>query len=231
MILASDAEPGRSSALQHTVQVHGVEGWGWKLSGDGHVRVDGDMPVQVSLQGRQLAAWGPLAAAHGQLSLQAQGPLDELLAQGELRWGGVVERAAQGGMDGPSVVDVKAGVHPFQAWPLGTVSVALNKVKLHALVPVVPVATWTGQADLKADKQGAATLKLTARNEQAGAWDQSRLPVQSVTGELAWSKAPGQVDWLAWLHGVSGRFEANMPTWTPAGGRQDGQPCHGAKAV
>lgn len=202
--------------LQHVVQLRGVQGWGWQFSGEGRASVNGDMPVDLRLQAQQLSAWGPLLAADGRATLLLQGPLARPTAQGEVSWR---DGAKAGVAPETSVVHIKTEVHPFEAWPLATVALELSKIQAHALIPAVPVSQWSGQATLAADAQGAATLQLAVRNGMAGTWDGGRLPVQGVSGQLAWAQAPGRVSWLAWLQGLSGQLEAVLPGWAPSNGR------------
>ena len=145
------------------------------LQGEARIASSAPFDLQARLQadgqwqapGRPAAAW--------QARAQARGPLAEL----------AVEAQVQGPADAsglPPQLNARASVRPFEAWPLGQLTLRTEALDLQALVPAWPRTALTGTADIDTrgrDQPVEARVQLD--NARPGAWDTGLVPLRQLT--------------------------------------------------
>jgi translocation and assembly module TamB len=131
------------------------------------------LPLEASVSLGALATGD--AAAPWAAELRASGPLAQLALEATLR-GRAVDSAAEGAA-APSL-DLRAGVAPFAAWPLLSLSASTTSLDLAALASGAPQTRLSGTVEV--DARGLHTpisARLLLENALAGRWDQGRLPI------------------------------------------------------
>lgn len=108
------------------------------------------------------------------LQLHADGPLDALPLQGELRYG-------------PARAELQAVLTPFAGVPLAGATLALQALELAELWPQAPQARLAGQLTLQPDQAGRLHGRLQLDNARPGRIDQQAVPLQSLLGQLDWT--------------------------------------------
>ena len=166
---------GANAGAEHLVQALTL---GWdrlQVSGDARIASAAPLQLNASIKLSQQAAesmpaWDATAALVG--------PLAEPLLHATLRAAPSPERPAQ-------ALDARARLRPFAAWPLGELQASTKALDLSAFASAAPVTALTGQATATTTAlDQPATLTLALSNEQAGRWNEGRLPVQRVTAAL-----------------------------------------------
>ena len=196
------------------------------LSGELKLGSDAPLPLtaKVSAQGRHGRPW--------QAELQAKGPLQRLDVGVALQV--LASQATAGPADAtkttktakttrPSsktaaaMLDARAEIKAFEAWPLGTLSLNTRQLNLQDLAPGLPHTAITGQAELQtkgADQPMRALITLD--NAHPGRWDTGQLPLRRLnlqaTGKL------NQTDRL-----VLEQFELQLADGPTSAGRIKGQ--------
>lgn len=145
-----------------------------------HIGSAAPMPLQATLE---------LASAQGaeiawQARLQAEGTLAQPALDGRL----------QG--PGGTALALRAGLQPFEAWPLQTLSLQMQALDLSALHPQAPRTRLDGRAELESSATDAPLrIVIDLVNAAPGRWDEGALPLAqaalTVGGRL---DAPGRVD-------------------------------------
>lgn len=159
--------------------LHRVDGLvlSWdKLKAGGAARIATTRPfaldtrVDVSQNGGAAMAW--------QAQVAASGPLAGPSVQASVRAQPAPGRPAQS-------LDLRAGLRPFEPWPLGDLHATTRALDLSAFASAAPLTSLSGEAT--AQTQGLnqpATVRATLANAEAGRWNEGRLPVRSVKLEL-----------------------------------------------
>lgn len=109
---------------------------------------------------------------------QAEGPLEHFELNATLR--GVPLPGGE-----PPAVDARAGIKPLQIWPISKLDLSTRELDLAALSIHAPQTRLAGQARLAprvAGKPFVAQLQLD--NGLPGRWNERRLPVKRISGEL-----------------------------------------------
>ncbi|HEY1090030.1 MAG TPA: hypothetical protein VGE47_02980, partial [Burkholderiaceae bacterium] len=104
--------------------------------------------------------------------LQMSGPLAQPAARVELH-------AARQSLQATAVL------RPFEPWPLGELIARMAQLDLSAFSADLPRTQLSGEANLLSSGwQQPARLELRLHNAQAGAWNEGRLPLQSLQATL-----------------------------------------------
>lgn len=147
-----------------------------RLKASGAARIAADSPfaldtrVDVAQNGGAAMAWRAQVAASG--------PLAQPAVQASVRAQPTPGRPEQ-------ALDLRAGLRPFEAWPLGDLHATTRALDLSAFSTAAPVTALSGEAT--AQTQGLnqpATVRATLANAEAGRWNEGRLPVRSLKAEL-----------------------------------------------
>ena len=116
---------------------------------------------------------------------------------------------------GPSL-RAQATLLPFEAWPLGGLSLSTRQLDLSALVPGWPHTLLGGSAQvLTTGLDQPASAKITLDNQLPGRWDAGRLPVQRLV--LDATTAPRHPQALTLDRFVLTLADANGPAGTVSG--------------
>jgi translocation and assembly module TamB len=177
--LALGAERGQ----QHRLTLQHLATDRLSLQGQARIGTHGAMTVDARLQARSLAdsgAWMPWQA-----SLQLQGPLRDMQAQGRLD--GQPSHA-----QGPAPhAELKTQLKPFDAWPLGALTLTTQALDLASLSSQAPRTRLDADIVVHSaglDRPAEATLDI--RNQTPGRWDQGLLPLRSASLALAGTPQP-----------------------------------------
>lgn len=174
-------------------RVHQVEQlrFRWdRLQVQAQATLGADKPLPLKLQARADSLPTPGAggvwATPWAATVNAEGPLAALDVAAQLRAAAPATAA----------LDLKAGVKPFEAWPLSTLQAEARDLDLAMLAEGLPATRLSGRADIEtrgADQPARVLLQLT--NALAGRWDEQRLPVAAVQLDArARPNAPQQVE-------------------------------------
>ena len=152
----------------------------------------------------------------------AQGPLKELIAKAELRISTPSPRAA-----GTPQASATARITPWAAQPLPQADATFRALDLASLWPAAPTTGLSGNVSIKpvSDTANAWQLQTDIKNSLPGAWDQQRLPLDSLQAEGEWRDGVAMLRSLqAQLGGgqitASGQWSEGAPS---ASGAQDWQ--------
>lgn len=147
-----------------------------KLKAAGSARIASTRPfaldtkVELSQDGGAAMAWRAQVAASGPLA----GPV----VQANVRAQPTAGRPEQS-------LDLRAGLRPFEPWPLGDLHATTRALDLSAFASAAPVTSLSGEATaLTQGLNQPATVRATLANADAGRWNEGRLPVRSMKFEL-----------------------------------------------
>lgn len=175
-LAADDLALSARSDGRHAVGRLQASGFGVRAEASGGVATGGDQPVQ--LQGQLRPLLGGDAPAWAAV-VQAFGPLAALQAQATLR--GV----PRPGADVPAL-DARATLRPFEAWPLGALTLSTRELDLAALASAAPQTRLSGSARLAPRREGAPLqAEVDLANALPGRWNERRLPVVRLTMDVA----------------------------------------------
>ncbi|MEP7140030.1 MAG: translocation/assembly module TamB domain-containing protein, partial [Caldimonas sp.] len=181
------ADASAAAVSQLHARVHlGADGGGLHRFDDLSARYDGaratgsatigaDAPFAVDAK---LAAASVDATPAWQASATASGPLEAIDVAASARVTPTATRPAQS-------FDGRAVVRPFAPWPLGDVHVATQDLDLSAFAGAAPQTSLSGEATATSSgPDRPAVVSIALANGAAGRWNEGRLPVLRVTGEL-----------------------------------------------
>ena len=190
-----------------------------RLRAEGRVQVattDGLAVDATAMLSQQPAGSGDWRAA-----LRLAGPLAAPQLQANLSAQAAPTRPAQ-------TLDANAALRPFAAWPLGELQAHARGLDLSALHSEAPATTL--DLDASARTQGLdvpAALQLSLNNRDAGRWNEGRLPLRSLTLQVAARPdEPSQLEIQAFeaelggTRGAAGRISGSG-RWNPATWRLD----------
>jgi translocation and assembly module TamB len=146
------------------------------LQAGGTARIAADPPFAVNAR---VHAAQP--AAGRAPPWRAEASLDGPLAQPMLA---ARVRAQPGDGRPEQALDLRAGLRPFEPWPLGELQARTQALDLSALVPAAPVTALTGEASAQTSgRDRPATLQVRLANAEAGRWNEGRLPVRELVAQ------------------------------------------------
>ncbi len=205
----------------HVVALQALRWQGWALQGSLRLAVDHGLALQAAVSGQgHLKAPGLPATAGGasqalqrlQAQIQVQGRLTDLQAT-------LVVNTAAAGAGKPGkpgkpgelgelgeTMGLKAHAHllPFAGWPVADLDVSARNLDVLSLWPSGPRTRLTGTVRIRPEGAQALLARWQWRNDDAGPWDRSRLPVAQTTGEMRWVQAfeQGHLRAQPWLTGT-----------------------------
>jgi translocation and assembly module TamB len=162
-------ELGAEAGARHRVERLHFDWDKLRVQATGSIGSAAPLPLDASASVTALATGD--AAVPWAADLRASGPLARLALEATLR-GRAVDAAPA-----PSL-DLRAGVAPFAAWPLLSLSASTTSLDLAALASGAPETRLTGTVEV--DARGLDTpisARLVLDNTLAGLWDQGRLPI------------------------------------------------------
>src|SRR6185295_7085391 len=81
-------------------------------------------------------------------------------------------------------LDLRAGLRPFEPWPLGELQARTQALDLSALLRTAPVTSLSGEATAHTSGlHEPATVKIRLDNAEAGRWNEGRVPVRRLALE------------------------------------------------
>ena len=174
----------------HSLNLIGVDVAGWHLQGQAEVGVHGLKQTRLSFVAHQQGAGAEGAVPVGEASLNLQGPLSKLAAQGAVSLTGAQGRGR------PQSLTWQGVLAPFAAWPVHVLSVQSQGLDLARVWPEAPRTGLTGQIQVNHQQaKGATKASLQAvvhlRNAGAGPWDAGQVPLAELEGEV-WLDSPGK---------------------------------------
>jgi translocation and assembly module TamB len=208
---------GAGHGTLHEVQALALA-WG-TLQADASARIAADPPYALAVQARAAQpATGKAPPWRADASLD--GPLAQPVVAARLR---VQPDGTAAPARPEQALDLRAGLRPFDAWPLGELQASTQALDLSALVPAAPVTSLSGEASAQTSGLAEpATLRLRLANAEAGRWNEGRLPVRTLAAEThVRPDDPRTVDVtqlaaeLGSAASEGGRLEARG-RWTPA---------------
>lgn len=177
--LALGAEQGQL----HRVDLQHLATDRLSLQGQARIGTHGDMRVDARVQAHSLAEGEQTLP--WQASLQLQGPLKDLQAQATLD--GLPGRA-----QGPAPhAALKTELKPFDAWPLGTLTLTTQALDLASLSSQAPRTRLDAEIVVRSaglNRPAEATLDI--RNQAPGRWDQGLLPLRAASLSLTGTPQP-----------------------------------------
>jgi translocation and assembly module TamB len=152
----------------------------------GSASIGADAPFPVTLDATLSAVD---AALPWQAAIAADGPLEALAARAQVRVAAGAGRAAQ-------ALDAHAVVRPFATWPLGELQATTEALDLAAFTSAAPTTALSGRATVTTSGvDRPAIVALDLANARAGRWNEGRLPVTRLVGELrARPDAPDEIE-------------------------------------
>ena len=192
-----------------------------KLKASGSARIATQRPFALETrldvsQDALLDAAGKTTVPAWKASAVLAGPLEQPKLQAAIRATPVASRPEQS-------LDLQATLKPFAAWPLGDLQAQVKALDLSALHGGLPVTSLSGAASAATsglDQPASITAEL--RNDEAGRWNETRLPVRSLSVEVrARPDDPRTIDLRRALVQVGtkqqagGRIDARGQ-WTPS---------------
>ncbi len=151
----------------------------------GSARLASAPPFALQAEVQVDAPARPGSALAWSAKLSAQGPLQTLQVQADLRGQPVVAAAGQAGAVAASL-HAQASVLPLADWPLGDLSLSTQALNLAALWPGLPQTLLSGQALVRTQNL-ASPAQVTAEisNALPGSADDGRLPLRQLSLRLA----------------------------------------------
>ncbi|MES2991860.1 MAG: translocation/assembly module TamB domain-containing protein [Pseudomonadota bacterium] len=147
-----------------------------QASGDARIATTGPLTLSARVAlAQQAAASMPAWSANATLA----GPLAAPALQATLRAAPSADRPAQS-------LDARATLRPFAAWPLGELQASATALDLSAFGSAAPSTALTLRAtaaSTAADQPASVSIDLS--NALAGRWNEGRLPLRTLTLELA----------------------------------------------
>ena len=141
----------------------------------GRATITADAPLAVDAK---LAAASVDATPAWQASAAASGPLEAIDVAASARVTPTATRPAQS-------FDGRAVVHPFASWPLGDLRVTTQALDLSAFSRAAPQTSLSGEATATTSgRDRPAVVSIALANDSAGRWNEGRLPVLRLKGEL-----------------------------------------------
>lgn len=210
-----DAQQSGARQPSHVIKLAHLDWLDWSFKGAAQLGVNQGLPLMADIQASQ---------AQGTAKLHAQGPLASLLVQAQASLQQQEGRAQQGlALDGE--------IQPFAAWPVSHLTASVKNLNLADLHASLPASVLQGQISLQPTPEKALQAKLDLRNEQAGAWDDQRLPVRTLRGQVllpdvhaardlgqAWRQ--GELDLVAQLPSVVGHLPGDLAVSGGWGGQR-----------
>ncbi|WP_280152667.1 translocation/assembly module TamB domain-containing protein [Piscinibacter sp. XHJ-5] len=143
-----------------------------KARGSAGIATDAPFGLQVQTELTQDAA-ADATAWRAQAALA--GPLAQPLLTATVRAQPAGGRPAQS-------LDLRAGLRPFAAWPLGELQARTQALDLSALLANAPVTSLSGDAQAQTTAlDQPATLSARLANAEAGRWNEGRLPLRTLS--------------------------------------------------
>ncbi|HEX5355665.1 MAG TPA: hypothetical protein VFW93_05585, partial [Aquabacterium sp.] len=221
------AQQGGQVPAVHQVQLAHLNWLNWSFKGVAQLGVNQGLPLRADLQATQNAApaqeGGTEPKVQGEAVLHAQGPLAQLLVQAKLSLQ-QEDRSTQS-------LTLDGEVLPFAAWPVSRLTASVKNLNLADLHPGLPGTLLHGQVSLAPTARKALQARLDLRNEQAGAWDDQRLPLRALKGQLllpdvhaaqdlthAWRQ--GELELVAQLPSVAGHAPGDLTVSGGWGGQR-----------
>lgn len=152
--------------VRHRVDLQSLQWQQYRLSGQARIGIRDAMELASQLQLSQPEGDLPWSA-----TVNLNGPLRRLDLAGQLQ-------AAR------QQLEVKAGLRPFDSFPLATLNLQAKDLDLQALLPQAPRTGLTGSIQLDPAANNTLALKAQLANSAAGRLDQQRLPVQQLALDL-----------------------------------------------
>ena len=114
-------------------------------------------------------------------------------------------------------LDLRAGLRPFETWPVAELQARTKALDLSALHSSAPLTSLSGEANAQTSGLNQpATVNARLANAEAGRWNEGRLPVRTIAIEIgARPDDPRTLDVRT--------FEAELGTRQQAGGRIEGR--------
>lgn len=166
----------RSDGRQHRLSDFQIESSGATLRGQ--ATLDGTAPLALDASAQIL---GQLETQPLTLDLEARGPLAKI----------ALAITASRGIEGQAQIELT----PFAAAFFSTAHIALDNIDPAAWQAGAPTARLSLHADLGPRADGVAG-SFTLRNAQPGSLDRQRLPLDNLTGQLAWQGNTAQFNAL-----------------------------------
>lgn len=182
-------EQGRSHRLQidHARSDRFLASGQLSLESTAPLAVHGQWALSsMEADGRSGPAW--------QASITAAGSLAQIELRSHLS-GSATSSPGQGRLRQPPTTrvqaELQATVLPFAAWPLGQLRLQTRALDLASLDSRAPSTRLDLQATLDTHGSGQpARAELSLRNQQAGRWDQRRLPIRRLEAHLSGAPSP-----------------------------------------
>lgn len=238
----------RFDGRQHRLRISAVEIAQGRYSASATLDAQAPMALSATLDGQlrsalpgggadlplsaQASLQGTLATAAAQLQLQARispiSPLSSADAAPPRDDSVSQERSGQSAAPDktpsrPATMqaDVQASLAPWAPQPLQSASATLRAVNLAALWPQAPVTLLHGSLQATPGAAALWSLQAQLRNDLAGPWDRSRLPLSAVQASASydgtsWSVPGVKLD-------VGGGSATAQGRYSPATGALEGQ--------
>ena len=169
-------------AHQHQVALKKLSVHGWQLNGQAALGTRQSMVLDLSLNAERAAA-GTGRIDIGDAQLRLKGPLQKLVADGQVQLGK--------GTEGAQSLTMSGEVAPFAAWPLPRLAVQANGLNLAMLWPALPDTALSGKVSVQPTALSAQrrtpdlAVDIALTNAKPGAWDARGLPLVRVAGQAA----------------------------------------------
>jgi translocation and assembly module TamB len=164
---------------EHQVVLNKLMVHGWQLKGQAALGTRRAMNLDLGLDAEHAVAAGGIEIGDAQLRLK--GPLQHLMATGQVQLGKGTEAAQSLVMSGE--------VAPFAAWPLPKLAVQANGLNLAVLWPALPNTALSGRVSVQPTPVSAKrsvpdlALDIALDNAKPGLWDAKGLPLVRLTGQ------------------------------------------------
>lgn len=224
---AVESQQGGLVPAVHHIKLARLNWLNWSFKGEAQLGVNQGLPLKADVQASQNVTPDREGAAgppvHGEAVLHAQGPLAQLLVQATLN-------LLQEGRS-PQGLTLDGEVLPFAAWPVSRLTASLKNLNLADLHEGLPVSLLHGPVSLAPTARKALQARLDLRNDLAGAWDDQRLPVRALKGQvllpdvhaaqdLAHAWRQGELDLVAQLPSVAGHAPGDLSVSGGWGGKR-----------
>ncbi len=166
---------GAEDGLTHEITAVSASWDRFVFEGNAWIETTAPLNLQAALTARTAGSAPslPLSA-----KLNADGPLAKLPL--------TLAMQGQAKADQPApMLDARATVAPFAAWPIDALELATRDLDLAALIDGAPASLLSGTALLRAPSaKEPVHASISLSNALAGKWNEGRLPVRSLTLEL-----------------------------------------------